>query len=632
MPPKKDAKKKNEPADEDAVKRPTVSEVERTFLQLEVADCNRKLARYRTAIEQYEVRNEELQKAYEKLDEDRADVIAYLKKVLNTKNEENGELKERVKSLEELREVETAQFKHTVAELERNFNVMKDQLTSENKLLSGKLNTLEEFRALKTDLMRKFEKQEQDFKDQEMKYKRLIYDTEKKFVIGKDKLKKEMEGRLLQLAQDFQDVTELRIAASTHRVIRENIAINNELDSILTSQSKLADQNENYKESERTARVAMQLAEEERDKAINTSIVQRKVIDQLTLAFQKINKEKALSEKKIYDFDTLQAKIQKLTNENDNLALKVRILEQNLHAKLSNQNKYFVESSRIMKENAKLKKILKEAATAIQAALKLDEWADTDAAREALDRQVLLSRLLAIVTQYRDIQKAESLETIGSLGKIYDEGDLGFIPKSSKKSVGSTTFMASSVDLIDGERESIPSVVLTPSSLGSIKTIPSMQVLPPSTVPMLPKKESIASFVTSSQSTVGSEATVKEEEEETEDIEKQLVRSKLEIQKSIMKDLAYSQMALSSQAKFIEERQKSLQSKSVIFEAQEDKSAVGEEMTRESGVEISAGEEVTEAGGEQDREAEQAAEAEEQAGEAVEDADDDKEKDETDAQ
>ncbi|CAG4935192.1 unnamed protein product [Parnassius apollo] len=165
--------------DEETNKGATFTEVERTFLELQLAECNRKIARLRTAVDQYEQRNEELQKSYDKLDEDRADIIAYLKKMLNLKNEENVELKEKVKGLEETREIETAQFKETVSELEKNFTIMKDQLTSENKLLAGKLNTLEEFRAIRDDLMRKCEKQEQDFKDQEIKYKRVINDAKR---------------------------------------------------------------------------------------------------------------------------------------------------------------------------------------------------------------------------------------------------------------------------------------------------------------------------------------------------------------------------------------------------------------------------------------------------------------------
>ncbi|XP_063534782.1 cilia- and flagella-associated protein 157 [Cydia strobilella] len=535
MAPKKDKGKSDAPA----VKPGAFTEVEKVFLEQQLAESNRKVARLRSAVDEYELRNEELQKAYDKLDEDRADIIAFLKKSLNNKSEENIELKDKVKGLEETREIETAQFKETVAELERNFTIMKDQLTSENKLLAGKLNTLEEFRAIRDDLMRKYEKQEQDFKDQEMKYKRIIYDGEKKFVVGKDKLKKEMEGRLLQLAQDFQDATELRIAASTHRVIRENIAINNELDSILATQTKLAEQNENYKKSEQAARVAMELAEEERDKAINKSVVQLKVIDQLTTAFQNMQKDKALMEKRNFDLNTLQTKIQHLTKENESLSLQVRILEQNLHGKLNEQNKSLVEASKIAKESKKMKNILREAAIAIQAALKLDQWAVTDTTREIMDRQVLLSRLLEIVTQYRDALRAESMDSLASLGKIYEEGDLGFVPKRvAKKSVTSIPSTASKTSRGSPKRASVSSSVSS-STLGSVKTMPSIQIIPFSSEVDLPTKESVMSFATSTKSVESSESE-EESVDEATDIEKMLEQSKLEIQKSILKDLAYS--------------------------------------------------------------------------------------------
>lgn len=541
------------------------TEVERTFLELQVTDCNRKIARLRAAVDEYEQRNEELQKAYDKLDEDRADIIAYLKKTLNNKNEENNELKEKVKGLEETREIETAQFKETVNELERNFTIMKDQLTSENKLLAGKLNTLEEFRAIRDDLMRKFEKQEQDFKDQEMKYKRIIYDAEKKFIIGKDKLKKEMEGRLLQLAQDFQDATELRIAASTHRVIRENIAINNELDNILSTQAKIAEQNEKYKENERAARVAKELAEEERDKAINKNVIQVKVIDQLTVSYQELQKEKGLYEKKSFDFELLEKKIQKLTQDNENLSLHVKILEQNFHAKMSAQNKATAEASKVYKECEKLKKILSETAVAVQAALKLDEWATRDPSREIMDRQMLLARLLDIISQYHDMQRAESMETLASFGKVYEEGDLGFMPKPAPKKVAIPTITsAASRESIKAEKRSSDVMSVMSTSLGSIKTIPSMKLVPPSTEPApLVPKDSLPSFVTSSQSSV-SESVESEEIPESEmSISQKLEKSKIEIQKSILKDLQYSQAAMISQARLSADR------KSVIFEGEE---------------------------------------------------------------
>lgn len=590
MAPKKEKEAKaKKGAEDEAAKGPAVTEVEQAFLDLQLTECNRKVARLRTTVDELEQRNEELEKAYEKLDEDRADIIAYLKKTLNTKNEENQELKEKVKGLEEIREIETAQFKETVAELEKNFTIMKDQLTSENKLLAGKLNTLEEFRAIRDDLMKKFEKQEQDFLDQEMKYKRIIYEAEKKFVIGKDKLKKEMEARLLQLAQDFQDATELRIAASTHRVIRENIAINNELDNILSTQSKLSEQNEKFRESEKNARIAKELAEEERDKAINKNVVQLKVIDQLTTAFQEAKKERALYKKRTFDLESLQAKIQKLTKENENLALQVRILEQNLHARMSDQNKATIEATKVAKEASKLKKILKEAAAAVQAALKLDQWATTDPTREIMDRQILLSRLLEIVSQYREVQRAESMDTLASFGKIYEEGDLGFIPKPVKKKpsvTGMTVIgsVASKESIKPSEKASELSITPSTSTLGSIKTIPSIQLIPRISGEEIAPKDSLPSFVTS-QTSESEESEIHLEAKSS--VEEALAASKLAMQQSLMADLVMSKSIIGSKSQLTIDKSHVAKSQETLGEADES----GIEKKGQSGEHVHYGEE-----------------------------------------
>jgi hypothetical protein len=49
-----------------------------------------------------EMSNEEYQKRYEQLDEDRADIIAYLKKMLQVEEDEITELKERSEGLQKV--------------------------------------------------------------------------------------------------------------------------------------------------------------------------------------------------------------------------------------------------------------------------------------------------------------------------------------------------------------------------------------------------------------------------------------------------------------------------------------------------------------------------------------------------
>ncbi|XP_047041209.1 cilia- and flagella-associated protein 157-like [Helicoverpa zea] len=534
MAPKKGKGKK------DDENRGVFNEVERKLMELELADCNRKLANIRSAAEEYEIRIEELQRAYKKLDEDRADVITYLKRMLAVKTDENSELKERAKGLEEIREIENAQFNETTHRLEKEFIFMKAELTSHNKLLTGKLNMLEEFRAIREDLMEKFETQEVEFKDQEMKYKRLLYDNEKKFVISKDNLKKEMESKLLQLALDFQDVTQLRVAASTHRVIRENIAMNNEMENMLSTQERLAEQNEILKEKMREALVAQELAKEERDTAINRSILQLKVIERLTAEFESIKKEKALRERRVYDYELLHERIKRLTKENDNFRFQVRVLEQNLHARISDQNKTVVEMAKVSNERDKLKTILKEATCAIQAASKMDKWASTHGSKEDINKQVMLSQLLEIVLQFRNIEDKESVCTISSFNTMYDKGDLGIVPKTPVVATVTKSAARNSRDHVSRSEARSPSnESLSRSTVqSSINTVPSLKVLPPTFNNESFVKHSIESFVASVQS----EEIEDEEKIIEDDIETILATSKAEMQKSLMKDLMASQI------------------------------------------------------------------------------------------
>lgn len=86
-----------------------------------------------------------------------------------------------------------------------------------------------------------------------------------------------METRLLQLSQQFQEATDVRIASTTHRMIRENIAINNELDLVQEAQKKMLIAYDEMKQKVQDSLLQVRLREEERDQALRKSVLHKTV-------------------------------------------------------------------------------------------------------------------------------------------------------------------------------------------------------------------------------------------------------------------------------------------------------------------------------------------------------------------
>ncbi|RZB38636.1 hypothetical protein BDFB_007199 [Asbolus verrucosus] len=423
---KKGKKKKEKKIDPNAL-----TEVDKTFYELTITDLNRKLARLRSLTAELEEKNEQLQTDLTKLDEDRNDIIIYLKRMLQERSDEIAELQERLKALEETRQDETEHYEAKIADLENEYKQMHEQLTSEIKLLEGKLNSLEEFRIQRDELMKKFEDQENQMEEQEKRHKNELYEIERKFIIGKDKLKKDMEARLLQLSSEFQEATELRIAATTHRVIRENIAINNELDAMLITHEKLHGENAEMKARDKALKQEAELHETEKKKALAKVRVQLKVIERLT-------KEHGEMSQRLAKYQTIEQEMHDLNVELQNtkqtvvgLNHQIRILEQNLHAVRCRETSMHTELNNVQDDNERLTMILTDAVFSIKEVLEMKSKI-TDEALRASKRESLLTQLFVLLSEAEKKKvRKPSLETVGSLSATYERGDLGFVPKSA---------------------------------------------------------------------------------------------------------------------------------------------------------------------------------------------------------
>ena len=88
----------------------------------------------RTRNEHLESEAESLKVKLTELEDDRSDVVAHLKRVLQQKIEESRELSDRLLALEELRKEQQAAFKKKEESMKLEYHTMETNLSAEVKL------------------------------------------------------------------------------------------------------------------------------------------------------------------------------------------------------------------------------------------------------------------------------------------------------------------------------------------------------------------------------------------------------------------------------------------------------------------------------------------------------------------
>ena len=152
-----------------------------------------KLERRNDRMKQLEQSNREYQERFDELREDKADVVAYLKRTLLHRTDQISELQARLEGLQEVHETDGVMYKKKLSDMEQDFARTKEQLASENMVLTKKLDALEEFRIQREQLMARFEEQEAKVDSQKKEFEDRIYDLEKRHV-QVSKLKQRRQG------------------------------------------------------------------------------------------------------------------------------------------------------------------------------------------------------------------------------------------------------------------------------------------------------------------------------------------------------------------------------------------------------------------------------------------------------
>ncbi|XP_039362233.1 cilia- and flagella-associated protein 157 isoform X2 [Mauremys reevesii] len=276
---KEDAAKEARP---DGKAEQPLAEHSREFYLLQIRDLEKRLARYQRKWDELQVNETLFRVEYDQMANDNKEIVAFLKKTLNQRVDEIADLNDQLVSLQQAKESEKDAFEAQLAQVRHEFQETKDQLTSENMLLSGKLAALEEFRIQKDDLMGKFAALEEQLKKQEEDHKEYIYNLERKAVLDKDRLKKEMMQRVNVVAAEFRKVSNSQMAETTKRTIRENVAINVQLAKMSDRSYDLIQENDMLKEAQAEMQKQLEMLEHNEKQMAKNSLSNQKMIWMLT--------------------------------------------------------------------------------------------------------------------------------------------------------------------------------------------------------------------------------------------------------------------------------------------------------------------------------------------------------------
>ncbi|XP_064648997.1 cilia- and flagella-associated protein 157-like [Lineus longissimus] len=414
---KKKSGKKSAKSDKQPPASENLNELGKEFYLIQIRDLENRLVRYQRKCDELELANGKFKNQYDQMGSDKKEIVSFLKKSLEQRGDEIADLNDRLIGLQQAKDAEKETYESQLQQLRTEFQETKDQLTSENMILGGKLASLEEFKVQKEDLMAKFAQMEEQLKNQEEEHKEIIYNLERKAVVDKDRLKKEMVMRVNQVAAEFRKVSNKQMAETTKRTIRENVSINAQLTKMSDKTMELIQDNDESKQKEKKQRQQIEMLEVNEKDLAKKNHSNQKVIRMMT---EKCKNQEAM----LAEYEMRDDEYQELEKESDLLRAQVESSRDEID-QLAKDNENYERATDLLqtqlqetaKNKLKLERVLSDCASALRQALSAagpDEEAEFERVEK---RDNLLENLLVIMNSAAALGVGPQP---GQLGKQYD--------------------------------------------------------------------------------------------------------------------------------------------------------------------------------------------------------------------
>ncbi|KAK7504495.1 hypothetical protein BaRGS_00004361 [Batillaria attramentaria] len=342
-----------------------VNEMTKEFFMVQIKDLENRLARYQHKCDELEVANGQFNEKFVQNETEKRDVIAFWKRQVESKTDEIADLNDRYIGLQQTRDNEREQYELQIQQQRNEYQEMKDQLTSENMILGGKLASLEEFKVQKEDLMAK--------------------------------LKKEMILRVNQVAAEFRKVSNKQMAETTKRTIRENVSINAQLAKMSDKTMELIQENDELKAKEKKQKQQIELLEANEKELAKKNHSSQKIIRMLTEKCR--NQEEAIADLELRDQEhqEVEAEAELLRQQVNSTREDIQQLNKENEALEDALEKTRKSLEQTMANKCKLEEILSQAAGALRGALTRTAPEGEEELSDVERRDHMLEQLLNIL-------------------------------------------------------------------------------------------------------------------------------------------------------------------------------------------------------------------------------------------
>lgn len=272
-------------------------------------------------------------------------------------------------------------------------------------------------------------------KEQSQRHKDILQEMERKQIVDKNTLKNDVENKLLELSSEFTKASEVRISAHVQRLVRENIALNNELDRIMFTHRRLQNEMKTLKERDKQRNDATATYSSENKQLIKTCDTQIEIIKRLTTECEKMKLTNQVLMDAARMKDSAEQRALKAVKELEEFKGKTHLLEQHVHAIRTECAKHKIIVQEQIDESERLASVLKKIKYTVKSACRGQNNPDDDPRFREAQRKNLLSELLGIFLTVDEPLQKKSFETIESINDMYNKGDLGMTPTKSISSI-----------------------------------------------------------------------------------------------------------------------------------------------------------------------------------------------------